>query len=1159
MDSSTKLGPFWLRECIGMGGMAKVYRAELRASGQEVAIKVIRHDRASNFFREAFEREAHSVARLHHPGIVRLFDVGSVSPDDAATSDGVLFPEAPYLVMELVTGGTFAGEKVNTWPLLRGALYAVLDALAHAHAAGVIHRDLKPANVLTKLRAGAPPSPLLTDFGVARFFEVPEVAEGNVVGTPRYMAPEQIVGDVREQGPWTDLYSLGVLAWQVVTGVPPYEGHSTSVLAAHLQEEPPEFTPRFHVPPRLEEWLRTLLQTQPFDRFQGAAEASAALMDMSIGGPTVAGRAPLPPPAIDESQNPTLVVLHEYISSGHHRLPSPQPSVVGTSQWPIPPVPDRWQEPLVPAAPALSGVGLGLVGLRALPLIDRASARDTLWSAIREVSASQSPRQVALVGEAGSGKSELAEWFCRRCRELGVATTLKVSHSPMGSDSDGIRPALERLLKTRGLTRDEVFQRVQDYFDRVGYRGSVALRDAMTLANYLSRSSAAQVGSTAGERLERARAVDRLLASVSAVRPLVIWIDDAQWGPDAVRYAREFADGTLDSQCSSILTVLTVRQESVASSDELRRLFELDTTEAIDVERLADDDMMVLLAELAGLEPGLSRSVVQRAAGNPLFAIQLVADWVERGLLQPSENGFLLSEETHALPDTIHALWQARIARFVRRTLDPAATSLAIEVAAVLGRDVRREEWARALELLGAEVPTGLAERLSAAGLAAAERDFWSFAHGLLRESVCQSLRQSERWAELNSVCADALAGRSLGHEAEPWDRVGRHLLDADRPLEAFEAMFNALRIRFRSGDYPAALRTLAFAEQLADTMALDASHQVRGNLRIWQARHRRATGFHDEAVAQCEDLLHDARRWGWADLEVAALGELSAVNGQIKHQYEEGLRYGYEALRLLEGGPEDLTLVDALRRLSMLHALNGDLTLATSFGERALELCFAIDYQVGIATTLVALGNAHLSAGDLEKARPLFQRARDTAEKYFLTFEIGDALNGLGDVQRLSGEFGEASHSYEEARDIWLQLGAGSAAVAEINLWMTLTQAGLFQKALDQLETRPAVPVLARFYEAIRLACYAGTRNIEAYDAELARIEASGHAVPSHVDLAALARVTAAALLSAGHRARAERMMKSAYRQYVDLSNEQGIADVLGEFRAAGFPLPDP
>ena len=213
---------------LGRGGMGIVYKARQLRLKRLVALKVIRHDRHCN--REdlaRFEIEAEVVARLNHPNIVRIYDIGRAI--------GV-----PFVALELLEGGTLKERLAGTPQPVResATLLSTLARAVHAaHLAGVLHRDIKPSNVLFD-RNGVPK---IADFGLAKRLDVEEseTMTGQVIGTPSYMAPEQASGWSTENGPAADIYSLGAILYEMLTGRPPIKGMTqTETLKLVLESDP---------------------------------------------------------------------------------------------------------------------------------------------------------------------------------------------------------------------------------------------------------------------------------------------------------------------------------------------------------------------------------------------------------------------------------------------------------------------------------------------------------------------------------------------------------------------------------------------------------------------------------------------------------------------------------------------------------------------------------------------------------------------------------------------------------------------------------------------------------------------------------------------------------------------------------------------------------
>ncbi len=263
------LGPYELIAELGQGGMATVYRAYQRSTDRHVAIKVIHHTLASDpTWLERFQREARLIARLEHPHILPVYDF-----------DGRHRP--PYIVMRYVSGGTLREvlqRKRLTLPDVIRLLEQIAAALDYAHRQGIIHRDVKPSNIIFDGDGNA----FLSDFGVARFTtEATLTASGVAVGTPTYMSPEQVEGR-SDVGPAADIYALGLVAFELLTGQPPFVGeNSLALMFQHLHDEPPSARAlRPELPLAVDDVFRSALAKLPAQRFATATHFVQVLADV---------------------------------------------------------------------------------------------------------------------------------------------------------------------------------------------------------------------------------------------------------------------------------------------------------------------------------------------------------------------------------------------------------------------------------------------------------------------------------------------------------------------------------------------------------------------------------------------------------------------------------------------------------------------------------------------------------------------------------------------------------------------------------------------------------------------------------------------------------------------------------------------------------------
>ncbi|WP_211439152.1 Stk1 family PASTA domain-containing Ser/Thr kinase [Corynebacterium glutamicum] len=309
---------------IARGGMSTVYRCLDLRLGRSMALKVMEEDFVDDpIFRQRFRREARSMAQLNHPNLVNVYDFSA--------TDGLV-----YLVMELITGGTLRELLAERGPMpphaAVGVMRGVLTGLAAAHRAGMVHRDIKPDNVLIN----SDHQVKLSDFGLVRAAHAGQSQDNQIVGTVAYLSPEQVEGG--EIGPASDVYSAGIVLFELLTGTTPFSGEDDLDHAyARLTEVVPAPSSLIDgVPSLIDELVATATSINPEDRFDDSGEFLSALEDVATELSLPAFRVPVP--------------VNSAANRANAQVPDAQPTDMFTTHIPKTPEPDHTA--IIPVASA---------------------------------------------------------------------------------------------------------------------------------------------------------------------------------------------------------------------------------------------------------------------------------------------------------------------------------------------------------------------------------------------------------------------------------------------------------------------------------------------------------------------------------------------------------------------------------------------------------------------------------------------------------------------------------------------------------------------------------------------------------------------------------------------------------------------------------------
>jgi serine/threonine protein kinase/tetratricopeptide (TPR) repeat protein len=1148
MDAAngTRVGAFLLDVPIARGGMGAVWRAIHAEQGLIVALKVVRCDDWNrDAFTERFRDEVRAVAALDHPNIATILDHGAIDAE-AAAGDGGLVVGSPWFAMEHAPGGTLAAWPRASFADCKRAWLQILDALAHAHARNVIHRDLKPGNVLLAGPAEQHPTLKLVDFGVAFArgdYDRTGPIDEAVVGTPQYMAPEQLQGLWRDYGPWTDLYAFGCLAWAQLCGTTPFAGRTAAeAMVGHLTRPIPKLAAQFAVPPELEEWIRALLAKDPARRFQRASDAAHALS--AIGDAVAVVPSSVIPDygdtaVWDRPTPPTPAPARLPAEPGEARRPRPAPMPMS---W-------RREDPPPPPLP-LIGAGLRLFGLRRVPLVGREAERDRLWELLGEVRRTGRTRLAIVHGPAGTGKSALVQWLVERAHELGAASWCKASFQPGLAQGEPLHRMGQQFLRTKGLKRAEVRERAVKFLSE---HGAVALgpeADVLTELLHPAMPEDLAVGEQP-VRLTRYRefyaGTRNTMVRQSSERPLIAWFDDVQWGIHGIGVASQVLR-TQGEQPFPALIVLTVRDEALVpgsiEEDRLRKLRAMPETVDLRLGPLPRDAQAELVSRMLWLAPSLAAQVVERTAGNPLFAVQLVSAMVNRQALKLGSRGLeLVPGASRELPPDVAAVWRSHLGR-VLAEFPPQAEGY-LELAAVLGTPVDRREWRRACDdphghfgdrFPGDEALRGhLVDRLIEERLASRAPQGWAFVHGMLEDALIAAAAAGGRLAEHHRAAAAVLSGRE--NEPAVAERLGLFRLAAGDPVGAVDPLLRGIEVRWAAGGAPSALGLL---QRTSDAItALPAEDPRRGRLAVLVAALHLEQDDLVAARAAVDEAVGGAVRHGWPAWRAREVGAALALReGRVAEAEAE--------LRAIAAADVPEARARGHKGLGQLFRKQQALPAAIDAFRTAAAAFLEVGDPADAAWCDLLRGRCHLALGDRAAASAAFEAAHTAFSAAGAGGGIADVLEGTARIYRSEGRDGEAEVTLRQALALHEALGAtGQAHVDRLRLavWLatdrhrdpgaTTTAAAELQGLIERAARLETASLAVRdvLHEGARWASSAVRGDLVAWDAGFQAVAIGVPRIASPRNAVAAETIAwlgwiAAAALPAGETARAERAL---------------------------------
>jgi eukaryotic-like serine/threonine-protein kinase len=1011
---------YQIRRELGRGGMGIVYLCRDLVADERVALKLLSRPGTKTRPEDAwwFQEEARALAGLSHEAIVRARDFGSLA-------DGT-----PYLVMDAVPGRSLhewiylaKTDGLVPWPIVWSTVDQVLGALAHAHARGVIHGDLKPSNVLLDIPPdGLEPTVHVLDLGLAWLMQdrIDHRLDGSPqtgptlrwgAGTPGWMAPEQIRFAAPHIGPATDLYALGCILFALLSDREPYEGSNDELLQQHRNGPIPEPTLGPDVPDGVRAFVVRLLQKRPWHRFELAADARRAWRKF----------API------------------------HDAPSAPYGLLTTSQASLPPSGEQSTKETFPEVFAHATTA-GLLGLRPSPFVARTHERQRLLEMAAHVAKQGGQHLVLLSGEAGVGKSRLAEWLCEEVHERGLMVPLRARYRKIAAPLDGVVGAVTQHYRLERADRDVIEKVLMNVWDVASddehEKTWVAATAEWILPAAASadgqRAAAANAGPS-GKRFALDRpelrwlVIRKVFEKIGKNRPIILWLDDLHHASQTT--FEGLMNLRRDAPHISLFVVATARAEAVLADpfahEQLSRALAAFGGQRVDVAPLSPSEAHALLREALPLDDDAASEAAARSKGNPLFALQILHAWAMGGHLELREGRYSVpkgSLEVRAA--TTAELWDERL-RAVPEHLRRGALA-----AAALGGDIRNDVLRAELTALGID-SDGAIIAMKRAQILLASGDRLRWPHALLQEHLLSQLFLQADASRVFRAAAGALAL----HPTASSRRIVRHrvvnLLRAGAVEEAAALLHrHTAELWGRTRDFTATLRDLAMLDGKLRGASL-ATH-----LR-WRAEALRHAGKLEDARREAEEARALFVTAGDVENEAHCLRLVGHIASDLAAP-AHGRRLVARALATFEARENDHARAQCEVVLGEIDFLLGDHARARGILAPASERFLKAGDWLGRAQCLVLQGFVEQAGGEPSFSRELLRTARADFDAIGYRLGLAQCDVALAHTEHREGNFVEARAIALAARQSFRDLAnpRGEAATERL-LAMAALDAG--------------------------------------------------------------------------------------------------------------------
>ncbi|MEZ4459564.1 MAG: protein kinase [bacterium] len=1038
-------GRFVILDKLGEGGMGTVFRALQTSLDREVALKVLHSQVAfTPRARRRFGREARAVARLNHPHIAAVYDFGADDGDQSL-----------WLAMELVVGTAMTGLKRADLDILRlmSLTDQVLSALSAAHARGIIHRDMKPSNILLTHDDAGREVIKLVDFGLAATQDGDlslENAPGGldeeeneqnsrvIMGTPRYMAPE--IFRRKPVDPRVDLYALGVILFEILSGKPPFPGDDPRlVMRGHLKEPIPRLVPRegIEVPAELERVIYKLLAKEADERYQTAIEVREGLQAI-LGSYSF----------VPWAQGPAMADLNasSFGNMTHGGFLS------------------RFGGQTIPPAAMFGGSRPGINSSTA-PLVGRAIERRTIEHHVRRCAQENIAAIVTIEGESGIGKTRLAQWIQVRIDESGIMRCATGYHTRNGGGFDGMRAVLDTLLGTSEAPYDDMPRIIESRLKRWDFAAD-EIETCIQLMRPGGESALFDASGPVTDRVSRQERVfaviERILRKVSRERPLMILLENLHVaGETTFAFLEHLAVG-LHLNPDPVLIVMTVNSEMFDTVPEMRdsltRLGRFGIELArIKLGRLDTADATQLVQKILPIDDAMASRIAQRSGGNALHLTQIVRYLQESEKIKFENGAWQLQpgvDIDSEVPEELVELMRYRAERVASRYPDGEALTQILERCALLGQRFDYRLLRRFLAKIGdkhieAHVDAAL-EYLVREGIfrevGHTGEDVLEFNHAVMRDVLVNDMEGRRTQRQIHKLAAEAKVSFYGNRVNQHGLEIAEHYRRARDARGVYVFTVKAARAAMAGSDLDTAIRlyrdamSLAEKDETIDADLEEGLQEVSSVMRSEEVSLEVANielkiGEYVAAREHYRTLLRSANReiavwarWG--------LGQLALKQGEL----DEAIGWFDAALRETQsleqkGFTQTSQRVEAhsLFGLGTVSYLKGDLKSAAVTLPKALENAQKQQERLLEGDILRTLSDVMWSLGDTERSEIYRRRATMLAEGDGDQDALAQSMLHAATFLRQVGQPGRAEEQTRAAMAIFESVGKRHATASSL------------------------------------------------------------------------------------------------------------------------------